>query len=284
MNSKRQRGMALITVLLVMALAVLIVSGLLRSHEMVVASIGQQVRFLQQWQLAVTGENHARALLAAEHGLEPSTTHLAQPWAQLQRLQLDQGQVLIKIEDRASRFNLQALAARGQIDRVTLQRWQRLRDALAIQSLEAQDLQGMSLLEVEQLRALPGVDRALMQRLQPWVTLLPVSAGLNINTVSATVLSMLEGVDERDMDQLLRQRPEHGYASVQAFVDQANAQQLAITGHGLAVSSNWFDVTVQVQQDGQTLYLFSALEREPQTNRVRVVRRNISRLGADQAL
>lgn len=283
MNSKRQSGMALITVLLVMALALLIVSGLLRSHEMMVASIGQQVRFLQQWQLAVTGENYARALLAAEHGDAVASTHLDQPWTHSQRLQLDQGQVLVKIEDRASRFNLRALTRKGQIDRVTLQRWQRLRDALGIKSLGPEELQGMSLLELEQLRSLPGVDRALMQRLQPWVSLLPVSAGLNINTVSSTLLSMLEGIDESVVDQLLRQRPENGYATVQAFNEAANAQQLTIGGHGLAVSSHWFHVTVEVQQNGQTLYLFSDLERGPEKNQVRVIRRSVSRLGSDQA-
>lgn len=52
----RQRGIALISVLLVMSLALLITSGLLHSHRLLLQSSGQQLQQMHLRQLGWAGE------------------------------------------------------------------------------------------------------------------------------------------------------------------------------------------------------------------------------------
>lgn len=59
----QQRGIALISVLLVLSLALLITGGLLRSHHLSLQSSGQQLQQLQLRQLASGGETWALMLL-----------------------------------------------------------------------------------------------------------------------------------------------------------------------------------------------------------------------------
>ncbi|WP_165840797.1 general secretion pathway protein GspK [Pseudomonas sp. SDI] len=264
--------MALITVLLVLALVLVSVSALLRSHQLALDSLGQQLRAMQLRQLAEAAERHALGRLRRRETL----THAGQAWAQPQLLELAPARVRIAIEDLAGRFNLRTLARQGQLDQPTLRRWQNLRKALAIDALAPEQWQGLRLLSLDQLRVLPGVDRALLKRLQPRVALLPVTQGLNVNTVGAPLLAMLEGIDEAAARQLLQQRPEHGFPSVQAFTAQAQAQQLLLSGQGLAVASNWFRLTIEVQLGEQRLYLYSEVQREEGSPTLRVVRRTLS--------
>lgn len=57
---RNQRGIALITVLLVMSLALLITAGMLRSHRLALNSSAQQIHQLQLRTLAFAGETWAR--------------------------------------------------------------------------------------------------------------------------------------------------------------------------------------------------------------------------------
>lgn len=264
--------MALITVLLVLALVLVSVSAMLRSHQLALDSLGQQVQAMQLRQLAESAERHALGRLRSRETL----THTGQAWAQPQVLQLEQARVRVVIEDLAGRFNLRTLARQGQLDQPTLQRWHNLRTALAIDALAPEQWRGLRLLSLDQLRVLPGVDRALLKRLQPRIALLPVTQGLNVNTVSAPLLAMLEGIDEAAARQLLQQRPEHGFPSVQAFTAQAQAQQLTLSAQGLAVASNGFRVTIEVQRDEQRLFLYSEVQRDEGSLRLRVIRRTLS--------
>ena len=79
----RQRGIALISVLLVMSLALLITSGLLRSHRLSLQSSGQQLQQLHLRQLGVAGETWALVLLQEAAGSaknsRPTQTGLAWP-------------------------------------------------------------------------------------------------------------------------------------------------------------------------------------------------------------
>lgn len=279
MNAERQGGVALLSVLLVMALTLMIVSGMLRGHQVAVTGVAQQARQLQLWHLALAGEALARKRLD-QGRLAPSTsTHLGQMWSAPQRLEHEGAEVRVSVEDLGARFNLNALTRDGQVDALTLQRWQHLRESLAIEALPAEQFQGLSLLSLDQLRALPGVDGALLQRLRPWVAVLPEEAGLNINTLSAPLLARLEGVQPAALQPLLQQRPAQGWASVQQFAAEPLVQRLGIASHGLAVNSHWFAARIDVREAGQVLHLYSELRRDAGSGRIKVVRRTLSRLG-----
>ncbi|WP_166358058.1 type II secretion system protein GspK [Pseudomonas akapageensis] len=282
MNPDRQTGLALISVLLVMALVLLLVAGMLRSHQLSISSTGQQIRSLQFWHLALAGENLARQRLRRDAEAILATVNLAQPWAGARDIELAPGTLRVHIEDLAGRFNLAALAQQGQVDQITLQRWQRLCQSLGLPLLDVQALSNQMLLDPSQLRLIPGVQGQALQQLRPLVAVLPSEAGLNINTASERVLAVLEGLDAGSARRLHQQRPEQGYESVQRFIADPLVDGLGVRSHGLAVTSRWFRVEVEVNVERQRLYLYSDLELDPQTHNVRVLRRSLSAIGENE--
>jgi general secretion pathway protein K len=63
MTHSCQRGVALISVLLVTSLALFVVAGLMRSHRMTVQGTAQQLHQQQLRQAALTAESYASQLL-----------------------------------------------------------------------------------------------------------------------------------------------------------------------------------------------------------------------------
>ncbi|VVN45195.1 hypothetical protein PS862_00410 [Pseudomonas fluorescens] len=268
----RQRGIALISVLLVMSLALLITSGLLHSHRLLLQSSGQQLQQMHLRQLGVAGETWALVLLQDVARDPQKTVDMAQDWARLTPgFDIEDTQIRIDIEDLAGRFNLNALLTQGQVDQVTLNRWARLLALLDIPPLALSQVGALR--ELSQLRLLPGIDGQLLRRLEPWVAVLPKDAVLNINTAPVLVLRMLDGMEAETADALVRQRSTSPWASVQAFTQDPLLSGAGLSSHGLGVSSRWHRITVQVTRGQSTLRLATDVERDPDTRQLNILQR-----------
>lgn len=270
----RQRGVALISVLLVMSLALLIIGGVLRSHRLLLQSSGQQLQQMHLRQLAVGGEAWGLSLLQAQQqnsDLIPD---------QAPGFDIEDAQIHVDIEDLSGRFNLNALLSPGQIDQVTLNRWARLLSELQLPPLQL-DQVGV-LRELSQLRLLAGVDGERLRRLEPWVALLPTDAVLNINTASALILRTLDGVEPAMAEDLLRQRSKSPWSSVQAFTQDPLLSGLGLSSHGLGISSRWYRITVQVTQEQGGLRLATDVERDPKTRQLKVLQRRLLPLNTQE--
>ncbi|AXA56072.1 type II secretion system protein GspK [Pseudomonas thivervalensis] len=263
---KRQRGVALISVLLVLSLALLLVGGLLRSHRLLLHSSAQQLQQVQLRQWGLAGEDWARVVLE-DSGITPSgTVDLSQDWARLGPvLEGDGAELHIAIEDLSGRLNLNALLALGQIDQVSLGRWTRLLTLLDLPPLALPQVGPVQ--ELSQLRLLPGVDGQTLRRLEPWVALLPKDARLNINTAPQLVLMSLDEMAVGPAKALVEQRRHGPYASVQAFTNDPLLSGAGLNSHGLGVSSRWFRITVSVTRGDSRLRLASDIERDPVSGR-----------------
>lgn len=272
---QRQRGVALLSVLLVMSLALLLTAGMLRSHQLLVQSSARQIHQVLLRQLALSAEAWAMVTLAATNDDELSRVHPGQAWAHVSWPFETQGaQVRLEIEDLSARVNVNALLGEGQVDPVIEQRWLRLLTTLGLPPLDIRAAgTGGTLRELSQLRLLPGIDGATLAHLEPWVALLPKDASLNINTARPQLLATLEGVSPATAEALANQRPATGYASVQAFTHDPLIAGLGVTGHGLGLSSRWFLINVDVRLGTSRLRLASEVERERKTGRWRVVQR-----------
>ncbi|PKA69793.1 MULTISPECIES: general secretion pathway protein GspK [Pseudomonas] len=275
----RQQGVALITVLLVMSLALLLVGSLLRSHRLAVQSSAQQLHQLQLRQLGLSGETLARQYLQNPQWRASKTIQLGQEWGQRRSaFDIDGGRVHIHIEDLAGRFNINQLLKAGQVDQITLGRWSRLLQAL---NLNAPDLSALRppdgpglLSDVSGLRLLPGVDAHWLARIKPWIAVLPKEATLNVNTASATVLATLEGMTIDSAQALVAQRPDEGYSSVQSFTQAPAIEGLGVLSHGLGLNSRWFRVTVDAELGQRRLRLISQFERDLSNGRLRLQQRS----------
>lgn len=273
---RNQRGIALITVLLVMSLALLITAGMLRSHRLALNSSAQQIHQLQLRTLAFAGETWAREHLRTLIRDPMVAVASGQAWASSQpQLRIDDGQIDVVIEDLAGRFNISPLLAKGPASDVMKQRWMRLQTLLELTPLDASVLQGQSLSDISQLRVLPGVDSQWYMRMQPWIVLLGKDAVLNINTAPATLLATLEGVTPELARALVTTRPLQGYASVQDFTFTPALIGLGVQAAGLGISSRWFRITTDVRLGQSRLRLESDVVRDPHTGEWHLLQRRL---------
>jgi len=269
----RQQGLALISVMLVLSLALLITSGMLRSHRMSLQSSAQQLQTLHLRQWAVEGEVWALRRLHKAVVDQQNHAEMLLDWPQdIPELGREDTQVEVHIEDLSARFNLNALLHQGQIDAVTLERWARLLELLELPALQPSQVGQLS--EVSQLRLLPGFDAPMLRRLEPWVALLPTDATLNVNTAPALLLRVLE-LEPDVADALVRQRSTTSWHSVQAFSTDPLIADTGINTHGLGVDSRWHRITVRVVQEQQVLTLNTDVEFVTKTARLKVVQRRL---------
>jgi general secretion pathway protein K len=277
----RQRGVALISVLLVLSLALLLIGGLLRSHRLLLHSSAQQLQQVQLRQLGLAGEDWARVVLE-NSGITPSgAVDLSQDWARLGPvLEVDGAELHIDIEDLSGRLNLNALLALGQIDQVTLGRWTRLLALLDLPPLSLPQVGPVQ--ELSQLRLLPGIDGQTLRRLEPWVVLLPKDARLNINTSPLLLLMTLDAMEGGPANVLVNQRRHAPYASVQAFTNDPVLSGLGLNSHGLGVGSRWFRITVSVTHADSRLRLASDIERDSVSGRWTVRQRRFLPLSTSE--
>jgi general secretion pathway protein K len=263
----RQRGVALISVLLVMSLALVIIGGVLRNHRLLLQSSGQQLQQLHLRQLGMAGETWALSLLMAQ---QKDSDRIPD---QIPVFDVDGAQISLDIEDLAGRFNLNAVLIQGQIDPITRQRWARL---LALLELPEWDPEQVGALrDLSQLRLLPDVNGEQLRRLEPWVALLPVDASLNINTAPALILRTLDGVEATEAQALLRQRSTAPWSSAQAFTQDPLLSGKGLSSRGLGIGSRWYRISVQVTQGQSRLRLTADVERDPKTRQLNILQRRV---------
>ena len=280
---KRQRGVALISVLLVLSLALLLTGGMLRSHRLLLQSSAQQLQQVQLRQLGLAGEAWALGVLEGSAITPSGPVDLSQEWARLEpAFAVEDAELRINIEDLSGRLNLNALLVQGQIDQVTLGRWARLLALLDLPELSLPQVGPVQ--ELSQLRLLSGMDSQTLRRLEPWVVVLPKEARLNINTAPLLLLMTLDGVEEGPAKALVSQRPNQPYASVQAFTGDPLLSGLGLSSHGLGVSSHWFRISVSVARAGSRLRLASDIELDPVSGRWAVRQRRFLPISPSELL
>ena len=271
---KAQQGIALLTVLLVMSLALLITAGMLRSHRLALHSSAQQIHQLQLRQLSIAGETWGRQRLR-DMLVDPKAVVAAgQGWATgTPALDSENARIEVQIEDLAGRFDMTALLGKAPVDEVIAQRWLRLQTLREVTPVPASTLQGLSLSDISQLRQVPGVDARWLTRMQPWLALLGSGGLLNINTASATLLATLEGVTSDMARRLVAERPLQGYASVQDFTFVPALIGLGVQSQGLGIGSRWFRITTEVRLGQSRLRLESDMARNLETGKWHLLQR-----------
>ncbi|OEC32992.1 general secretion pathway protein K [Pseudomonas cuatrocienegasensis] len=307
---KPQRGMALITVLVVVAVVTVVCAGIIARQQLAIRSTANQLLVRQAWHYALGGEILAKAILRRDlQQGDPRAPrdHLGEPWAQLRTpFALDNGMLRVQILDASGRFNLNRLADAGEAGEAARVQFRRLLAILQIdvayverltdwldedsepqggagaeddQYLLAQPAYRAAnrlLTDVSELRLLGMAERDY-QRLQPLVSALPVEAPLNINTASAPVIaSLAEGLSLADGVALIEARGAEGFSDVQAFLGRLPA--LGISGGGLAVGSMHFEVLTEVQIGERRQVLHSQLQRTTE-GKVYVLARDLGRSG-----
>ncbi len=306
----RQRGVALITVLLVVAIVTVVSAAMVARQQLSIRATSNQLQARQAWHYALGGEALAQAILARDlKGGEPGAAaidHLLEPWAQpLPAFEIDQGEILVRIEDLAGRFNLNDLLRDQQPNPAAVEQFRRLLLRLQISAPYAERLldwldpdqqpsgelgaednaylaldtpyrsAGRRLHDLSELRLLLDMREEDFQRLAPYVVALPPNVPLNVNTASAMVLSSLsDSLSLGAAESLVELRRAAPFRNSAAFLAQPALAGTTLQGTALAVGSQFFQATSEVRLGDRRLALVSLLQRE-QDGSVRVLARNL---------
>jgi len=293
LKNGRNRGVALITAMLISALASIVAYNLAWDNTLDVRRTMVLLNHDQAVQVALGAESWVIQILKQD-AEDSEIDHLGEIWAsELPGLPIDGGEVFGHVEDLQGRFNVNNLVDdNGQVDPEALEQFRRLLAALGLDprfsgiaadwldsdpdaafpdGAEDPIYTGMtppyrsanqSLSSASELAALEGMDKATFDALAPHVTALPGRTGINVNTATGPVLQSLdENLSVSAVEALIAEREEGGFADYQtAFSSLVEPNVL----NSLHEATNYFQLRIVVRIDTVRVTLYSVLLRGPQ--------------------
>lgn len=295
-SRNRQRGVALITAILITALVSSVALSLAWDNALDMRRTMTLLYRDQALQVALGAENWVQQILADDLG-ESDTDHLGEIWAtELPGLPVEsasvQGELFGSIEDLQGRFNINNLVDQnGEVDELELDQFRRLLQVLGLDprfaavaadwvdsNLEpgfpdgAEDAiytgfvptyrtPNMPVTSASELAALDGMDKQSFDILRPHIVALPGRTGINVNTATPAVLQSLdENLTTSDVEGLVREREEGGFADLEGtFSTIVSPEVLPL----LEETTSYFQLRVIVQIATVRITYFSLLQRGP---------------------
>jgi len=314
---RRQHGVALITALLVVALATVAAVGMASRQQLDIRRTGNLLHSEQAYAYLLGAESWARVVLAND--LKNNQTDSANDdWANKPVSVVEGGMITGTVRDAQALFNLNSLVAGGQADDPAIERYRHLLEALdlPVELIDplvdwmdadvnvrfpdgAEDqayllLQppyrtaNQPLADISELRLVRGYEPEVIEVLRPHVIALPVPTPINVNTAPATVLrSLAPQLSEIDGANLVSARaaePDEVFSEAGPFLalpELANKQP-PVDAAAVSVGSEWFVFEGQANVGSASARLSSLLHRTVQGVQVIQRRRAFVPLPAEQ--
>ena len=281
-RSIQQRGAALITAMLIAALAAVMVSGMFWGQWSAIAR-EQTAREQTQARWILRGSIDWARLILREDARTSTADYLGEPWsvplaeARLSTFLAARGQDSAglpdawlegRIVDAQSRFNLRDLAPAGSVDPQALLAFERLCTALQLPPGVAITIaNGMAAsspigaaastnvanapLPIQQLQDLARLGSGVVQalpKLAPEVTVLPQATPVNANTAGPLVLAAVLGVDNETAQALIAAR-KRAYFRNLGDISVLLPQGSTVNPQLVSVATGYFDAIARVRID-----------------------------------
>ena len=290
----RQRGVALITAILITALVSSVALNLAWDNALDMRRTMTLLYRDQAVQVAMGAESWVSSILRADLE-ETDTDHLGEIWAsELPGLPVQsdvvQGELFGEIEDLQGRFNVNNLVDQnGEVDELALEQFQRLllaleldprfagiaadwidanreaafpdgaEDAIYTGFIPAYRTPNLSITHATELAALEGMDKESFDILAPHIVALPGRTGINVNTATAPVLQSLdENLTASDVESLISERENGGFADLQNTFSTLVAPEVLPQ---LEETTSYFQLRLVVQIATVRIIYFSTLQR-----------------------
>lgn len=283
MRRHAQRGVAIVTALLMMALAVSIVAGLFWQQQVQIRLVeNQRLRMQEEWLLRDMLDS--AQLLLIEDDRQSMIDHEGEAWSQPLRGAPAAGNVAQailngRISDAQGRFNLANLSDEGQVDPVETATFARLLSGQNIAAQLAQttaqaiaDLQRrnaadanhpqMRLWQLDDLLAIPGYSAAMLRRLRSLVVVLPESTPINVNTAPAEVIAALYDIALPQAAALVAERRRAYFRDGADFSNRAISRNLPEPGGQITFGSHFFLVDSDVHLGPAALQTQALIQRD----------------------
>ncbi len=268
---KAQRGVAVITAILIVALVTSVIAAMLWQNAVRLRQMENLKELAQAEQVELAAVDWARAILAYD-ARQNSVDHLGELWATpVAPIAAEGGEVSGKITDQQGLYNLNNLAAGGVANEPEVQAFQRLLSSLSLppelaNALAdwidkdsvvrfpggAEDMDYLSLdtpyrtanqplTEVSGLYRVKGYSAAVVEALRPYVTALPTATTINLNTALPEVLPLaLEGGTRQDAAAIIAARAEHPFNDLADFDKRMPLLAPRLREGAAGVNSNYF--------------------------------------------
>jgi general secretion pathway protein K len=289
----KQSGIALITVLLIVALATITAVAMTSRQQFDIRRTAQMVNTDQAYFYAIGGEEWAKLILQRD-AAKNTVDHNKEIWAlPLPPTLVSGGSLQGQIEDLQSRFNINNLVFEGQVSEENFKYFKRLLTILELPPQLAEvavdwiDSDSTVLLpygaedesylieippyrtantlfrSISELQLLFGVDLKIYEKLIPYIIALPTVTTININTASQPLIMALSenALNEWEVNNLILERYEHPFENKQDFLAHTALAGISIPTALISVSSDYFLFSAQIDIDSSVIHLQSILHR-----------------------
>ena len=248
MKADSQRGVALLTILLLVVSITVVAGAMLASQKIAIRRSGLLFDQNQLLQDIDAGQQLAVTMIRADANLN-DTDSTQDIWAKpVPPYTLGTHSIGIEMRDEASRFNINNLYQNGAVDSNALAVFQRLLTQLnltpdiAIAVLDYQDadsevyqdggdestvynqqsnssvdndLPNQRLVNIDQLQNVKGINAEVLAVLQPYVTVVPHYLPINMNTASPVILAaLIDGATSQQMQTIVDLREKQVVESI----------------------------------------------------------------------
>jgi general secretion pathway protein K len=274
----RQKGLALITAMLVVAIAAT-TAAYLSLDQQIWLRQAQNLSDRAQAEVVRAGALEWAITILAKDAKDNKSDDLTENWAKpLPALAVEGGQVTGQITDAQGLFNINNLVRNGNPSAPDIGTFQHLLLSLSIDPnltdavvdwidadsdklpYGAEDLDYLQmktpyraanqpLQSVDELRLVRGFTPEIVEKLRPWITALPQPTEINVNTAPKEVLSALFYTLPTAAEQIISTREQHPYTDPAELAKKI--QELAagknIPQAFYGIKSSYFEVTVETQ-------------------------------------
>ncbi|MBT8063157.1 MAG: type II secretion system minor pseudopilin GspK [Gammaproteobacteria bacterium] len=299
-HRRGERGVALVTALLVVALATVAAVAMATRLHVDLRRAGNLLHGEQAYTYALAAESWAQVILERDANDNKSDS-LEDDWAtSLPPIAVEGGLVDGQVSDLQGRFNVNNLVdGAGNPDVDQREYFERLLDNLQLDvSLAAALLDWVDrdtivtfggieddgyllldppyraanrrLVDISELRLVQGFTAEVIETLAPHVTALPATTAINVNTASVqTLLSLHEDLNLADIQALVEAREDGAYENINEFeAEDALAGLDPPIAVGIGVESEWFQVLTDVIVGAGRARLNTLLNRDSGATRV----------------
>ena len=298
----RNHGVALVSVLLIVAVVSALAYHLMTHHSLTLAASRQLFEQAQLREYALGGEIFARQMLYEDWEQEssrPIDTFLEKWSKPFNPPQIEDGEVEVRVTDLAGRFNLNSVVGGGGLENHA--RLKRLYRALNIDPSLADrwldwidddsEVTGLGLEDgdyllydvpyrtanqpaahLSEVALAAGLSREEFERLRSHVTVLPpLRLGVNVNTATSSVLESL-GPNFGPSEAQSLVQSEREYEDIESFT--ADYAALGGSAGVLAVRSDYFEISVRVERFESRVVLTTVVYRDPSSGQLSVLSRD----------
>jgi general secretion pathway protein K len=299
----QQRGIALMTVLLILAIATVVLVSMSSSRQLDIRRTENLIRATQTWEYLFSLETWASEVL--QHDIHTNKVDsFDDSWTKpLPETRVQGGKIQADITDLQGRFNLNNLLVDGQPSDPDIQRFQRLlvfldinpditntlldwidkdmdirlpngaEDETYMRQTPPYRSANRFFADVSELLLIQGMTRKDYEKLKPYVYAANAYAPLNINTAKPLLIRCLaKDLSDYQTELLIRARNKHPFETTNDFLKHDALAGLGLAADSLSTTSNYFLLSGTIQVGKILLQFDSYLTRED-NGKIAVVKR-----------